>query len=417
MQKLLLTFLLFSFLISAQSQTSYFPFQADMLLCVSDGDMSTKAFVDGDLSTYADEKDYISLLYLKGGMDSLAVAKLPVSNSAFGVKPIAISHDKKSAFVIETRGPLSSPEKVKNIEEAFPAGSKLTMISLEDVTSPSVKSEIEIGANPTSVSIHPTENLLLVGVEGGSQFRFVEFDKNTLLNQFEQNLGSMLDIEGITVRDVQWSPNGDLFGVVFSNPDYVAFYKYDMDSHIAELIGEPVHIGENPDKAYFAPEGRFFIVNVRGDLSSAGELVSILVEPQSGSHLITAKAPTGINSLGFGISEDGKFIVVTTMNGSDLRESDPMYKPNGELILYTFNEDNGEILQRFKTDSQGPMPGDVFFDRTGLTFGYTLYEKDYGTFMRGIMDFRMIDVGSFQLVPTNFSLTVAPGLYATKAVK
>jgi hypothetical protein len=102
-------------------------FQGSALLILSNTDMPASAFVDGKLVPGARDRlsalDTLTVLSLPvrpaGTPDAaVKIAELPVSNSVVGPPyAMAASPDKRTAYVLETRGP--APEGVETVPYVF----------------------------------------------------------------------------------------------------------------------------------------------------------------------------------------------------------------------------------------------------------------------------------------------------------
>jgi hypothetical protein len=248
-------------------------FQGSALLILSDTDMPASAFVDGKLVPGSRDRlsapDTLTVLSLPvhptGNPDpAVEIAELPVSNSVVGPPyAMAASPDKRTAYVLETRGPArKGTETVPNVFTGLPANAHVTVVDIANPSAPKVIEKVEVGHHAHTLSLRRDGRMLAINTtEPGRTIILRSVGADGRIGAETAAFGVEVDSKPVRrVGRVEWHPSGQFLALGLSFEDEIRFYRV-MDSGGRITIapwGEPVKVGDFPDEGAFTPDGRHY---------------------------------------------------------------------------------------------------------------------------------------------------------------
>jgi DNA-binding beta-propeller fold protein YncE len=366
------------------AQTRAMP-QGRYLLALSDVDMVATAYEDGNLGAA-----------VPNTQDTLAIAKLPLSNNAKPDATVTASNSVYSppavmdvtpngqlAMVVET-WQARSPQATKLSD--LTQGHKLRAFDLTNPDRPRPVSEIEIPKQSQAIQINPSGDLAVVaGFDLANGLTFVPIRNNRLGTpqsfQFPE-LTPRPDLPLDGAMFVQWHPSGRYVAVNFNVRSQVIFYEVlrAADGNVSGLKqwGNIVRVNKFPMLGRFTPDGRYYITSdlqwgpdVPGFFNvNQGLLTTIRVAAPDApadkvQHFTVAVAEGGLASETIAISPDGRFLVASSMRNTGKLKSDPVYNPEASLGLYQINPQTGVLTKMGEWMYEATLPQGLAFDTSG----------------------------------------------------
>jgi len=256
--------------------------------------------------------------------------EVPVEHSVYGPPQcIAITPDGKLAFV-------GAPDTYDYDTKTLTPHDYVQVVSLE-AESPRVIDKIAVDAHPQGLAITPDGRLLLAATTSG-KVAVIEIGEN-VVELIDQVTVSKKRLSGIAI-----TPDGK--SAIVANRDEQGLTVLSIEGTQVTNTEERISTGVGPYDMSVSADGRWCVV-ANGGLGAiadgfgtvtpdvdAATLVDISDRPfRAVQHFTVPPVPEGIT-----ISPDGRWIVVNSMNGSNLPEAHPDYQEKGTLTLFEIQE-------------------------------------------------------------------------------
>ncbi len=405
--------------VTAFAQKPVIEFNARGIVALSDADMVASSHVDGKLMNEVGSRDLMTTIALPLNDRTQVIGTAVVSNTSVTLtKNMAISSDGRLAFVIENRTSIpDSIKRLKNLND-LPAGAKMYVVDLGNPKNPTVKFGAPIGKLPTAIDILQNQ-LIIVGSETDKEIQLVEVDGTGRPTRL---LNTPLKMQGVTISDVAWHPEGEFISVTLEESKSLMLFKARRSPQgkiIAfDPFGKPLAVGAKPTSGKFTPDGNFFIITDLKDGSAAGEIIVVqynLTDPNV-EHKIVSQAAVGVSPEGFDISADGSMVVTANMNKSYYPWESAELTHKSSISLLNLGKD-GKIAKVADYDFEGIRPESIIFDKTGDHVAVSVYEYfNYGIRHGGIEFFKVNKGATPSLTKSDVKVNVARGCHALKMI-
>jgi len=278
------------------------------------------------------------------------VKEFDVEHSIYGPPQcVAITPDGKWAFV-------GAPDTYH-----YPTGTVFPKNYIQVVNlnsdSPGAAERIEIGSHPQGLAITPDGKLLLAATVSGYVAVLRIDDQGASLIQ--QVPVSQKRLSGIVI-----TPDGN--HALVANRDEQGLTVLRIEDGVVNSTVERVSTGVGPYDMEVSAEGNWVVVSNTGlaaidaNFGNAASdvdvvtLVDISARPfKAVQHLTVPSLPEGL-----AISPDGRWIVVNSMDGSNLTPDQPAWNERGALVLFEIVD--GKAIQRDQTRGGIAAQGVVF---------------------------------------------------------
>ena len=413
-------------------------FEGRALIAVSDADMLSSAYEDGDLGP-AVGPDTLSIIRLDQAAQNYRAVEIEASNSVTGPPlSVAVTPNGGFAVVIETRKGRTGPNdtKLRDLE----AGRKITLIDLSQLDRPKTVQTIEGLASPQAVAIDPTGTVVAIvhraqtGVPPISLYR---------LERGQLSPASMPAIPG-------WTDGASLIGLAF-HPSEPILALLDVGRHNLTFVryaaseiggltltkwGNDIPVERNPYIVRFTPDGRHALVNgtyaafgynLNPFAAPRGSVQSIRVagstndkgEPQ---HRFVSRAETGAVPEGLDISPDGRFVITANLERSTPKPGSPQMARYGSMSLIRIDPETGILKHVRDFAFDGALPEMAVFDNSSRFVAVTIFNQFDDPGAKGSIDFwRMerdpFDADRIELVKTRHSVPVTRGVHSLAVIR
>jgi len=400
MRSLDLTFILISISLFSYGQD----FNAKRLLVLSDADMAASAYLDGKLMKLQGDEDVLTIIELNEFPSSVRTSTIPISNSVTNwTKSLDASNDGKTAFVAETRGSVvAGVEQVQNVFEDIPAGRFITAVDLEEPAN--IIAQVDVGNIPLVAQLSPDERWLAATIEEkGREIVILPWRNRKFGKPLYFTISNAGDKE-VRATDLTWHPSGKYLAVTLEELGQLVFYSIDLKEERLEQVGEPVDIGLLPGAGQFTPDGEYYLIPDIDDWVTPGYLVSLRPDFEKGRHSAISRIELGRAPEGFGISPNGKSIVVANMEGSHFPISATLRTNHSSLSLISLGE-GGQLQEVDRQKFSGILPENVAFDEDGDMIVVAIYDyNDLGN-RQGAVEFWEIANNELRYSGTKISVT------------
>ena len=418
-------------------------FQARLLVALSDADMVSSAYFDGQLGPVAGT-DALSVVAFDGRRAQPTTVKtLPVSNTVTGPPgALTVTPDGRYAISAEGLGPRSAAGKDATFT-SLPAGRTLTVIDLADPRRPRVVQQLAGPLRASSVSVSADGTLVAVAVnptkgDGTATplwlYRFA---------QGRLTAGAAVAIPG-------WLPGDALLSALFhpTRPLLALTNQTKAQLLLAEVKaqgagwqltpwGNTVPLEQGPFLTCFSPDGNYLLANATYTGSGPapqppyrmprGALLSVRLAAQRDAqgvpvHLVTSRALTSRIPEGLAISPDGRFVVTANLEESTPPASAPQRSRYASLSLFGFDPATGELAAAGDFAFDGLLPESVVFDRSSRRLAVANFGSLDDPTAPGSIDFWRV-VGDMsgperlQLVKTTYALPLQRGVHTLSIVR
>ncbi|MEM9668162.1 MAG: hypothetical protein AAF950_04480 [Pseudomonadota bacterium] len=394
-------------------------------VAISDADMAGTAYADGKLEPFNGASDEMTLF-----RNGRSVATAAVSNSVVSWPQIAVaSPDGRHIYAIETRGSLSKEiEQVESAFTAFPSGHIVSAFEVRDQKLIEVSRIENVGLNPQSIDISSNGRFLAISSEtANTELTIVPLDEQGLLGEarfISMNPPFQPGDKEKRARTLHLSPDGTMIALNVGNVRYQFYSLIFDDSGVPEgvtAIGAPIEFGVRLSIGRWSRDGRFLIVT---DVNAYDSGVRMLF--QRGGQLHVIKAPTaetpaelidskrvGRFAEGLELSDDGSLIASIAMERTYLPELFFLEtwprRRTYLLTLFSFDSENGTLVERDRIRTAGVLPEDVIFDKQGSNLAVAVFHRRKGLDRkRGFIDFFEIS-DDLQLTPQGRTQAVMRG--------
>lgn len=416
----------------AQDRAAPMQFQGRYLVSISDADMLSSAYVNGQLGP-REGSDALSVIPLNGHVRDLQAYETEASNSVAG-PPVAVvgSPDGRYAFVVETFGPRPEGPAEGQTFGDLEQGSLLQVFDLSDPTQPQNIQSVAIGERPVSVSMSPTGDTLALsfhpqGTGQETPLALIPFSDGRVGEP------SFPEVPRWNLEDelihVEWHPTEEVLALVNEPKAEISFVQVnrEADTFSLQSWGNIVKAEKAPYMARFTSDGRHLIVNalywgpdVEGTWSEApkGSLVSIRLEAGtqadgSPRHALVSRATTGVSPEGLAISPNDRYVVTTNLERSYLPYNDGRITWFSSLTLVTFDPATGQLNRIADYPFDGILPEAAAFDASSEFLAVANYDHFDDRMPGGSIDFWRIDADPLNpqpmLVQTRYSVPVTRG--------
>jgi len=373
---------------AAQSSVN---FNAKGLVVISDGDMSASALVDGKLLRDNTAKDQLTTIKFPVQRGSAGMGTALISNSALGyAKTIAVPAAGGLAYVLESRlRPDDGVTEFKDTESEFPAGEKLYVVDIANMSGPKAKFGFPVGKKPVSIDINKNE-LIISTSDKGKELVFIEAATDGKPARF-LNLPAGIDSTS-KITDLSWHPSGDFIAFTLDNANEVGLYKVIREAgklKNVEMIGKPVKVGTEPSFGKFSPDGKhYFVVDAKGAKGKAtgdGEILVVNFSMDGSiEHKVAGQTAVGNNASSFAISPDGKLLAAVSAGKSGSLWTEAGAGSGSAVSLYKIAAD-GALQKVADYPFEGISPQSVVFDKDGSNLAVSVMEYfEYGSGAGGV---------------------------------
>lgn len=349
-------------------------------------------FQDSDFNA----DSYSSQKITKSGIDLVGVFTFPlkypesrqpseqsISNSVIDNHRIAaLRHDKKIAYVLETRGTLPKGTGEARLSE-LPAGSYVSVMKISDLHGLKPDYRFPVAENPTSISLDLTHKYLAVSsLNTGNEVQIFELDD---LGKPVRLLPHVLHLEGGAVHDLVWHPSKDYIVFIRKEDKELGLIKVVRDkSNIIRLeqVGEMVKFEGSPMAGMFSKDGKSFFVLDQGNAANRipGKVFVLRLSlEEEGRHVLLTKTDVGFNPLHISMNPAGDHLFVSNRGRVDQENS-------SVSVLAIKSED---LEAKAELPLEGILPTQVRFDKGGKNFSVGCFQtRTFGKPMGNISFYR-----------------------------
>lgn len=412
-------------------------FEGRMLVSVSDADMLSSAYDDGDLGPEVGP-DMLSVIRLDRPGGEYRAVEVAASNSVTGPpSSVAVTPDGRYAVVIETRGARTDARTTKLSELA--RGRTITLVDLSRPDRPRVIQRLQGFVGPQAVAIDPTGTLVAIAHRAA---------KGVPPISLHRLAGGRLS-PAATPAIPGWTAEDSLIGFAFHPRDSVlallnvakpalSFVRLAENAGEFSLTtwGNTVPIERDPYIVRFTPDGRHALVNgtyaafgynLNPNFAPRGSVQSIRVAggrdtngaPQ---HRFVARAETGAIPEGLDVSPDGRFVVTANLERSTPRPGTAQMARYGSMSLIRLDPGTGLLTRVGDFAFDGALPEMAVFDNSSRFVAVTVFNQFDDPRAKGSIDFWRIETDPFdanrtELVKTRHSIPVTRGAHSMTIVK
>lgn len=296
------------------------PLSAQIAVSAND---AKATLVDGVVTVAKNPKpDSITILDL-GVSPPRVIAELPAPTSVVGPpESVAVSPDNAIALVTAST----------KVDPADPARTvpddRVTVIALE-ASPPAVVATLHAGSGASGVSFNPAGTLALVANRMEGTVSIFSVDGRTVAAAGKVDLGA---------------PESGPSGIAFTRDGRTALVTRNNDSLISLLRVEGATVTYEKRDIAAALKPYSIVTSPTADVAVVGHvgagptggadvlsLIDLGVNPPRAVYHVT----TGPTAEGVAVSNDGRYVAVTVMNGSNAPKNSPLHNPGGILRIFT----------------------------------------------------------------------------------
>ena len=398
-------------------------FNAKGLVVLSDADLSASALVDGKLLRDNTAKDQLTTIKFPVERGSKGLGTALVSNSVLSyTKTMAVPSTGGLAYVLESRvRPEDAVSEYKDIATEFPAGEKLYVVDILNLTAPKPKFGFAVGKKPISIDINKNE-LIISTTDVGKELVFIEAAADGKPARF-LNLPAGLDTTN-RIIDLSWHPSGDFIAFTLDKSNEVGLYKVIREAgklKNVEMVGKPIKVGTEPSFGKFSADGKHYVVldskGAQGKATGDGEILVVDFSMDgSTEHKIASQIPSGLNSGSFAISPDGTLLVTTNSGKSASAWGEATAGTGSSITLYKIAA-TGALTKVADYPFEGIYPQGVVFDKDGSNVAVAVYEYlQYGNGNGGVEFWSVAKGDSPSLKKQGAKINVARGAHTLRII-
>jgi DNA-binding beta-propeller fold protein YncE len=235
----------------------------------------------------------------------------------------------------------------------------LNELHLLDLTAnpPRVTGHVNVGSQPSGISITPDGKLALVANRAGGTVSVLRIAGQAVTHLGEVKVGE----PATSASDVAIAPDGKVALVSLQKASLLTELK--IDGEKVEPTGRKFSVYGQPYRVIITPDGRFAVTSGAGYSTNGIDLDAVSVvdlkadPPRAVQHLTTGSGPESVE-----ISPDGQLLAVVTMDGSNLGPGNPHRTDAGGLYLYRRTKHGFNFSQYLPT---GRIPEGVAFTSDG----------------------------------------------------
>lgn len=408
--KKLVVFTIFSGNICAQSPE----FDAKGILYFQDSDFN--------VSTLTNQR------VIKSGTDLVGAFTLPlrysesqnpseqaISNSASNNhRMFALRSDKKTAYILETRGSLpKSNKEVPYVE--VPAGSYVSVLHISNLSNLRPEYRFPVAENPTALALDPSNKYLAVSSQSiVSGIQIYELDD---MGKPLRMLPAVSFLDAGAVNDIFWHPNKDFLIYIKKEAKEVGLVKVVKDKAAIirlEQFGEVIKFDGNPVSGIFSKDGKNLFVLDQGDKNtgSTGKVFQIKISLSSNEeHALLSKVDVEENPTNISLHPGGEYLMVTNSKRSSSNAT------FGQSSLSVIFIKNTTLETKLTFALEGVCPTQVRFDRSGKNFAIGYFQSKAFGKPTGAVSFYKFTTGNTPRVDKqDGNVNVSSGLHFLEVV-
>lgn len=326
------------------------PAYADLAVSAND---AKSRIENGVTKTQPNPQDTVAVIDLaptKSGKPPKLIAEIPAPASIVGPpQSVALAPDESFALVTANQK-VNPDDPTKQTPD-----NRMSVIDLQ-ASPPKVIATIETGKGPAGVSIGPKGNIALVANREEGTVSVYAISNKTLTDLGKIDLGNpKAQPAGVAI-----SPDGKMALVTRDGDHKISVLAIEQDK--VEYIKRDMYAGFRPYGIHFAKSGDFAIMGNLGMGQGDSDTVS-LIDTKSVPPRVVQSVSVGQTPEGVALSPNGKYVLVTVMNGSNKPLNSPffnaigiakLYKVVGQKLVYTSELPTGTWTQgaAFSSDSK-----------------------------------------------------------------
>lgn len=394
-------------------------FNAKSLYALTDGELASKSFYSNNYYDNPQKNDFLtSLNFPVSVSESRNLTNVLVSNSILNNQQNFVKSKKTNLlYIIESYG--KERESKSTIEESLKKGQFVTIVSMANPSNPLPIFKFQVGLNPTSISLSPTEEYLAITCEEyGNELMIYELDE---LGKPIRKIKKPSSLTEGKIVDLQWHPTADFLIYTNESEHHVGLIKILRDGPTNKIIrlqtyGNTISVGQYPMGGRFVLNNKYFIVadlkkrknNIESNQKSEIFLIKFNFEEEFGTHYLLSKIEIGENLQSFVIQNEKLATLHLNHSYYENETNQDLKQPVVQLIK--INED-GSFQKLSETKVEGSFCSGLQFDNeaTNLAYGITEY-TNLGLPIGGI-DFIKIEKNSSHLVPQHARVIMPSGLH------
>lgn len=410
-------------------------FEGRYIVSVQDADMVSSAYVNGLLGP-REGRDSLAVIQLTSDPRDWQATEVFVSNSVAGPPAaVEITPDGRFAFVVETFTPRPGDDAPHRFSD-MSIGTTLTVVSLEDPSSPEVLQTLSIGDRPISVRANSTGDILAVsfsierGSGGETPMQLFRIGEDGSLSDPATPEIAGYPLGNDNIMDVDWHPDENVMVWINQFGNTMQFARVGDDLSVTPF-GNTVDIDRAPYRVFFTPDGRHAVVNalywgpdIAGTWIEAprGQVLTVRMNAETRDdgtvrHALIDRVMTGVSPEGLAVSPDGRWVATTNLERSYLPYDDPRITWFSSVTLAALDQATGDLTEIGTFNYDGILPEAAVFDNSGNYLAVANYDHFDDRRPGSSIDFWRIqtdplDPGNTQLVKTQHSVPVARGAHS-----
>lgn len=233
---------------------------------------------------------------------------------------VAITPDERLALV-------TAPQRIDpNDPTRLIPGNRLSVIDLK-ASPPRVIAQLEIGLQPSGVSINRQGDLALVANRAEGTLSVLGIQGTTVTHLGKVRVGDEKSSPG----HVAISPDGKTALVMRDGDHTISLFA--IDGPRVSPMGRDLTAGIAPYGAAVSADGKVAVVANVGRVSGDADTVS-LIDVSANPARVVETITVGQTPEGITLSPDGTLCAVVVMNGSNRPKDSPFYSDHGNVQLY-----------------------------------------------------------------------------------
>lgn len=350
------------------------------LVAISDTDMRSETYHDGELGPPVGQPDTLSIFDLHSDRTT-AYGSVPASNAMnTPANSLAVTPDSTLAVLVASWE--QRPDGATNIKD-LPAGKHIRAYDLRNPAKPRFVNEQPVMANPSTIALHPSGKLATVlGGPIADGVFFVPIANGRLgePKRVAVPLPARPDLGRETAMQARWHPSGEVLAILLAARSQVAFFRLEEAAAGPKLVPwGTVQVNKFPHAGEFSPDGRFFFTSdvqwgadvpkFFGTLSE-GIVTTTRLAPlddrgERPAHIVVGAVQGGYQAEFMAISPDGKLLALASIRTTSRLSSDPDYDPTAALELFSINPETGRLARAGSWPYTATNTQGLTFDRSG----------------------------------------------------
>ena len=262
---------------------------------------------------------------------------------------IAISPDGKVALVANS---------IK-LDASVPAGwSPESYIHIVDLTAtpPKIVGKVQTDPQPSGLSFTPDGKLAIVGDRTGGTVSVLSVNGTDV--KMVQSLKVCEPNE--SASDVAISPDGKFALVSAQNAGFLALLK--IENGKVTATGRKISVYGKPYRVVISPDGELGLTAGAGWGNGVDTDALSVIDLKSPQPKTVDYVPLAANPESFELSPDGKLLIATVMEGSNLAADNPLHSNAGAIVVL---QRKGQTFVKTQKIPVGRIPEGVAFTSDG----------------------------------------------------